>query len=684
MTYSPYDDRLMGPAYASSQSYYSDSDRDSPFRRPSSLYPFRHSAISRMRDPHFKCNRNLKWNIDWAVAYLVDHLEKTKSEAAEALRNIRIKAATLLSDGLGPKDIVYKIFNCLDATLFAGHLKDAVYLSTAPLSPSLSGATYNANWGPEPDVSRISIVLNADILEYARARDVVALLIHQMIHAYFLVACGPQKENEVDYGRLAHGKHFGKILTTIKEISATHGKELISLVFGHRFPIDDLYPRHRRSDIEGETKWYCTHCHASTPPIPPRDINKWYNKTISPLLSPTLSLPALRSATVQIYNARAHELETRPRARLPASTETIEVLYNDTATLLDREKVKENVHTARRALTSSRFLKLDKEDVDQVTFTLFLEFAHMGMYRASPSHCYSGGRGALVLAPTAGHQQREEDACILADIRFVKFATAMRFEECGDYGTKRLDAYGAVDEDPIAVLSEIFGGREPCTKLRNWVGRFLRASSLSAEISNPFTASQFGQTNLAKLESSTGPWRARFLDAIDSSGGLENEVRKAREDFLKSGGWESSSTLTLGGLNQLRLTGGPTMGQNLLTSGSSFPFTNQGLIAPIQYHQHQLLLGALATPSSLTNLLTPLANLLTSPSSPHTPLTTNTLPASAFELEQLKMLERHKVRELERERGKLRKLEREKERVKEMAAQLQIANALEEDSEDYD
>jgi hypothetical protein len=697
----------MGPTYASSQSYYSDSDHDSPFRRPSSPYPLSRSTTSRLRDPFYKCTRNLGWNIDWAVAYLVNHLEKTKNDAAEGLRTIRIKAATLSREGLDPEDIIYTIFNRLDATLFKGHLKDAVYLSTLPLSLSLFGATYNANWGPDPGVTRISIFLNSELLEYARARDVVALLIHQMIHAYFLVACGPQKENEVEYGRLAHGKHFGQILATIKEISATHGKELVCLDFGHDVAIDDEYPLRRRkhNDSEDEAaKWYCTHCHASTPSIPTRDLTKWYTKTISPLLSPSLSTPALRSANVQIYNERAHAIEVRSRARLPASTETIEVLYNDTSTLVDREKLEENVLSARRALTCSRFLKISDKDVDEATFTRFLEFVHTGVYRPAPSYGGNGnGRGGVVLAPTAGHRRDGGDVHVLADILFVKFGTSYHLSECMEYGLKRLDSYSIVDEDPIDILTQIFNGREPCAKLRSWVARFLRAGTSLSSMS--FTRNHGEQSNLEKLETETGPWRARFLALLDTSGALENEVRKARDDLVRHNNntWEASNALMLSGLNNLRITSGSTnnMHQNLLTLNPfplNTPNTNQTLIDTLQHQyklqqqQQQLLIANLPSTPILANL-----NRLTS--SVYDPLaSTSSLPSSAFELEQLRSLERQKIRELEWEKDKLRKLEREKERVRETVAQVQMANVLEglygtgigirgfveEDSEGYD
>jgi hypothetical protein len=602
MTYDPpsvssYDDRSHpGVAYAKSQSCYSDSEPDYDVRKqlPSPYRPTS-SAISRLQDPRIKCDRNLGWNIDWAVAFIVDHLGK-KSDAAESLRSIRIKAATLKREGFA-EDIPYRIFNRLDETLFAGHLKNAVYLSTNSPGSSVSGATYTQNWGPVTSVSRVSMILNRDMLDYARSRDIVALLIHQMIHAYFLIACGPQKEDEVTYGRLSHGYHFGKIMTVIKSLSAAHGKELTSLDYALDFILpsssspyyEDDFPRRRprNTSPSDHEEWYCTHCHAHTPTIRPSSLEEWYTKTISPLL--TLRVPALRRATAQIYNDRRHELETQHRARLPPSTHTIEIIYNDTCTLLPSALLDTHVLSARRALSHARILELDgKGVVGDETVRRFLEFAHMGRYRPEPSSSSSftnhGGKGA-VISPTAGHN-RSGEAWILADVQFVKFATEMRFEECRAYALQRLNKYFVVNEDLVEILAEIFKGREPCGKLREWVGKFLVASPSSSAFSTLGARHDaMQQTNLAKLENENGPWRARFIDAVERSGGLENEVRKAREEIVKAG-WDASSlnALMLGGLDQPRLTGGvSTMGQNLLTLGGlNLPMLNsQGYVAPM-------------------------------------------------------------------------------------------------------
>jgi hypothetical protein len=185
--------------------------------------------IPRLYDERHKCGRHLGWSIDWAVAFLVNHL--SSSDVGEDLRRLRLQAETLFKE-IGSGDVASRIFKRLNQILFSGHLKNAVYLNAANLGMYVSGATYTHGHGPNVGVKRISIFLNSVLLQRARSRDIIAALIHQMIHAYFLVACGPQDEKEEGYGRLAHGLHFGKVMNTIKKLSSAQGKPL-PLGFAH-------------------------------------------------------------------------------------------------------------------------------------------------------------------------------------------------------------------------------------------------------------------------------------------------------------------------------------------------------------------------------------------------------------------------------------------------------------------
>jgi hypothetical protein len=170
---------LSGLTYTDPCSCYSDSEPETYFQgRSSSLLPPAPSTTTRLQDPHHECDRNLGWNIDWAVAFIVNRLDK-KDDASEVLRNVRVRATLLEKDGLA-KDILDHVFNKLDETLFAGHFKNAIYLECISLGPDVSRATCTQGWGPLPELKQISVVLNSDVLDGAWARDVVAILIHHM------------------------------------------------------------------------------------------------------------------------------------------------------------------------------------------------------------------------------------------------------------------------------------------------------------------------------------------------------------------------------------------------------------------------------------------------------------------------------------------------------------------------
>jgi hypothetical protein len=682
-----YDDHLFGGlALTGRQSYYPESEPEAFFRRRSSSIKLTSiNNTSRLQDPLLKCDRNLGWGIDWAVAFVVNHLEK-KSDAAETLRNIRIRAATLEREGL-TKEIPYRIFNKLDETLFAGHLNNAVFLESCSLGLDVSGATYTQNWGPIPEVKRISIILNSDVLEYARVRDVVAILIHHMIHAYFLVACGPQKEQEVEYGRLDHGVQFGKIMLSIRRLSAVHGKELTPLDFGHnpgKFPYyaDGYdYPRRRPLKDVGDQKekWYCSHCHSDVYKISEIDIDKYYDKVCKPMLNqPSI----VRSADVQVYNDRRHELEKKPRAQLASSTKSVEFLLKDKLVLVEKKKLERHL-SIQRAFedAKSRYIKTDKE-VSEKTFMRFLELLHTDSYlpdlRIIASAAATLGmsrKGPPIIKPSGA----SGEPYLLADVQFAKFASLIKFDECRAYALGRMNAYGIMTEDPVAVLQEIYTGREPDSKLKEWARKFLVATPTPAPLSSDYfsstrnlstSTSPLEPPNLLKLESEAGLYRARLHDAMENSGALENDIRKAWQELKNAGwvGWDGSLTnmspsSALLSPNQLTNFRCPSTPKLLALGGPANmnSHLNLNLAQPQHLLAPQQLLGAGGT--ALASLL---QNLSTSSSS-----YPSTASMSVLELERLQAIERQKIRELDREKERLKELTRKHERSRETTAALE-------------
>ncbi|OAL05224.1 hypothetical protein IQ06DRAFT_178693, partial [Phaeosphaeriaceae sp. SRC1lsM3a] len=470
--------------------YYSDSEPDFSFRRRPSISQPLVSGPAKLQDPHLECKRNLGWNIDWATAFLVDHIAK-KHDAADSLKNIRIKATNLAREGLAT-DIPFRVSNKLSETLFAGHLNNAVHLNTRSLDSDVSGATYTQSWGPVPSVKRVSIVLNSDVLAFARARDVVAILIHHMIHAFFLIACGPQKEDEVSYGRLGHGFHFGMVMYAIRELSAVSGKELDSLDFGHPFAESRCRRRGGSGAEEESEKWYCSHCHAHVPALSQGQVEAWYQKYIAPIH--VQSSKAVRLATVQVYNERRCELKIENRA------------------------------SVLRAIlaTKSRYLKLESKDVSSSSFEKFIEFLSTGEWRPVMLQTRLSSSGAPVIACSHGLSTAASPTPILDDIYMAK---SIPFSETRAYALSRLHAYETCIEDPIAILDAVYTGREPHYALKEWGKLFLSKRDTQSVM------------NMQKLRTSPA-----FTDLMERCGGLENEVRK----LLEHG--NVSSNLDYGGL----------------------------------------------------------------------------------------------------------------------------------------
>ena len=675
----PYGDRLFGGAgLARSRSYPSDSEPD--LYVPFESYDYRRplsSVAVRLQDPFLRCERDLGWNIDWAVAFVVDRLEQSWADTADQFKSIRIRAASLERDGL-IQEIPYRIFNKLDEVFFAGHLKNAVFLDIGSLGSDVSGATYAHRLGPNPDVKRISIVLNVDALEYADAKDTIAILIHHMIHAYFLVACGGQKEDEVDYGRLNHDVHFGKIMLTVKKLSAVHGRELSPLNYGHslfnvRYVEDEYHSPRRKEAIEREDReqWNCSHCHSDMQGPSESEVHKWYGKVCKPLFNQP---KCARELGVQTYNDRCHELETRRRARLRPTAKSVEFVFKDRPVLVDADKLEGFLSVARAFdRVGSRFLTIHKE-VSEDTFVRLLEFLHTGSYRPDPRPFTAAAAGLGIArrgSPIIKPQSATTDACVLVDVQFAKLGTLMGFDDCKSYALDRMNAYGILNEDPVAILKEIYQGYEPDSDLKDWARKFLvRAPSTSNPecCTRAISVTTVEPPNLIKLESEQSSHRARFLGAVDASGALENDVNKARAE-LKAAGWYNWSSLL------------PHDAPRLLTNRST------------SYLNHPLALGYRSSTSVPWSSVHDLTDQLSS-------LDIERLrnlerekardreqeeklrdyeraKYSDIERDQLRKLRREKERELEREKEKLGRLEMEKEKVKETHAQLQASAAIE-------
>lgn len=322
------------PSHAPYQLFQYGSDPEASYQRiPSPILRPLPTAAIKLQDPRLKCDRNLGWNIDWAVAFIIDHLDRQNLlEVADIPKSILMRAEKLETEGFA-REISYHAFNKLDEALFAGHLKSAIFLDIRDLGSNVSGATHSPGWGPDPKVKRISIVLDGNVPQPARPWEIVAAFIHHMIHAYFLVACGSQLEMETEYGRLGHGLHLGKIMMTIKQLLSAHRRPITSLGFGHNigqashfydgYHYQQRKPYHRR---RGKEKWYGNHCCSDVDNISAVEIDEWVNRVCKPLFE----LPeSIRRASVHIYNDRRLFLEEVPRAQTTLLNASVAFIFQE-------------------------------------------------------------------------------------------------------------------------------------------------------------------------------------------------------------------------------------------------------------------------------------------------------------------------------------------------------------------
>ncbi|KAH7139122.1 SprT-like family-domain-containing protein [Dendryphion nanum] len=519
----PYCEGPSGELGLRPYSHYSDSDSDSDsvyFPGPGHIPRPIGDSHHKLTDVRLKCDRNLGWSLDWAVASLIKHLDETSAEVTSIFKKIKLKAQAIANEGRS-SDIVYRTFRHLDQAFFAGHLKDAVYLDIGSLGSDVSGATFTHGRGPNQRVRRISIILNSDVHKHASAGHILASLIHHMIHAYFLVACGPQEEKEPDYDRLSHGTHFAKVMRTIKNLTASSNCKPLQLGFGHPLHPRGYYNEYHPRPTPKKSAWYCTHCFADVDPVSEADVAEYYDTVCKPLLD----LPeAVQSANVLIYSKRS-ELVSVPRAETTPSMDSCEFIFQEKEVVLVPNDKIDAFLSIRKAFEKSktRYL-LVPEEISRGAFMSLLELLHTGSY--GPDISPVSGTGRSKGPPVIKHIISKSPPYLLTDIQMFKLGCQMGFDECKALALERMQQQNVTREDPVAVLREIYDGFDPDPEIRQWAKTFLVRGPDDGWMGS--SAGGGEPVNLVKLEQGMDV-RERFLELVEGRAALQIDVLRAKE-----------------------------------------------------------------------------------------------------------------------------------------------------------
>ena len=162
-------------------------------------------------------------------------------------------------------DLPFMVFDDLDKKLFRAVLKGNVYLTWARLPTGSHARTSRPNLHGRP---RITIELNWHLSRNRAAT--LGVLLHQMIHAYYLQCCGHKNKGVVGRGHdLRHKEEFYNLRRSIRE---------------HFLPGESLVWDAAKNLLPGQTcissRYYvpeagCSDCYCKSLPIKRRDIDQW-------------------------------------------------------------------------------------------------------------------------------------------------------------------------------------------------------------------------------------------------------------------------------------------------------------------------------------------------------------------------------------------------------------------------
>ncbi|OCL15401.1 hypothetical protein AOQ84DRAFT_435021 [Glonium stellatum] len=501
---------------------------------------------SQLQDPDHQCERDPGWNIDYATAFLVDRLEKADSQNSKIAADILSKARAISYDMRDPyslnlprRGIVYQAFNAFDEFVFAGKLKDVVFLEFKGLDPRVSGATYIAGHHPNPRVTRVAIVLNSEKHREATPDQIFASLLHHMIHAYFLVTCGSRPCDPKDERRLKHSSHFGKIMYTIKNLSAasSSGRRALPIDFGHKldsqpaFRLSHGYGYNRpRSPFEYDSrvseqespKVDRSYCPANIKVIEQSQIDSWYRKVCEPLLD----LPeCVRGRNFYTLNGDG-EFKDLSRHPAESSKDFGGFIFDGKPVHVAADKIAD-FPSIKGVFLTKLWLQIP-DGVDRTIFKAVYDFVHDHKYGPDITKVQtSDGRGP----PLIKELHPESAPYLLTDIRVFKLACELKFEELKTLALKRLNEQHITHEDPIMVLKEVYSGpSEPHSDLQSWSRRFLiRNTGLAHPLASE---TPYETSNLWKLQN-VPDLQPRFTALTDHGGVLVTVVTEAYDELLK-------------------------------------------------------------------------------------------------------------------------------------------------------
>ena len=449
-------------------------------------------TLEELTEPGLVRHGDLGWTLEYATAYCYKHLNSNRPGIVDTIDTAR--QAPLC------KKAPFLIFDSFDRTMFQGKLKGMVYLKWRTLSDNAPGVT------SAPDVrdSRICIELNIRPYEERGADldDLLDALIHQMIHAYFLVCCGKQTKGTTQDGRLLDAVQFGVLMYTIKEISGDCQDGPLRLTFYSHKRAQLARGTARLSDrsaFEGYEQYgrrarpyIAIDPHGNTVGPPPNDgqshcmhdnrrfrgaeIRNWQVSHYACAIELDMDE---KGDTVYDLDISG-ELLPVERLRGPPSSTYVELIWDEKRVMVPRDKVMEFESLKKPGKREGKY-ELHLPKCDFHTLKCLWDFIQHRKY--SPQYSYldpatsqrrEDMRGPPIIVHGSGFDATDG---VAVHIRVFKMAESMKFSELQKYAMERLYEMPTTADDPITALKEIYNeydkNKPIHAELHKWARKFL-------------------------------------------------------------------------------------------------------------------------------------------------------------------------------------------------------------------
>jgi hypothetical protein len=445
-----------------------------------------------LQDPSIERPGDLGWTFDYATAWLYRHVISNQFEIAEVIDKAR---------RMGPptKAAPYIVFDIIDEAIFGGKIKGNVFLKWNALPSFACGRTSAPN--VVSGIGRVCIELNSSPFENGnRSSDrLLDAVIHQMIHAFFLICCGRQPREEQQDGRLSDGVQFGVILLAIKEASDHCRKGLLNLIFRsatrhNAYGRDNNMARsqsaaslgrwddnasfisiHPRGGIlQSSTNDSQTHCSHDNRGIEIAQLKNWqvHHYALALEMAMDQKGDVVYELTPDRTLAAVNRMDASP------SSGFVELVWNEKRIMVSKIKASEFPSVKSLLQEYGNEIPIPKICLENVLFHIH-DFIQMGRYG-----CGSHFEDHNLLAagpPTIQHttQYMLRGECKILDyIRVSKIAEEMGFDELATYSLSQMNSMPMTFEDPIELLIELYRDGEHVdhrigTRLREWARQFL-------------------------------------------------------------------------------------------------------------------------------------------------------------------------------------------------------------------